>query len=128
VFSVESTDEPVDWLDNDHVICIFCDACPFRGYISKSDRIRSRQLRAVAAEAREQEANSSRSTEEYKKSVCEDLTCDLKTLWDKTPCNLVDRCKRFAVRTANIRAGSQERIQRIQTDSQEHIKIEITVF
>jgi hypothetical protein len=54
--------------------------CPFHGYISKSDRIRSRQLRvAVAAEASKQ-AVSTRSTEEYKKSACEDLTCDLKTL------------------------------------------------
>jgi hypothetical protein len=51
--------------------------CPFRGYISKSDRIRSRQLRvAVAAEAREQvkQAVSSMSTEEYKKSGSEYLS------------------------------------------------------
>jgi hypothetical protein len=41
----------------------------------------------VVAEAREQaskqaskQAVSSRNTEEYKKSACEDLTCDLKTL------------------------------------------------
>jgi hypothetical protein len=33
----------------------------------------------VAAEVREQ-AVCSRSTAEYKKSACEDLTCDLKTL------------------------------------------------
>jgi hypothetical protein len=24
VFSVDLTDEPVDWLDNDHVICVYC--------------------------------------------------------------------------------------------------------
>jgi hypothetical protein len=53
--------------------------CPFRSYISESDRIRSGQLRvAVAAEAREQA--SSRHTEEYKKSARENLTSDLKTL------------------------------------------------
>jgi hypothetical protein len=38
--------------------------CPFRGYVSKSDRIRSRQLRVVVAtEAREQENSS--MPEEY---------------------------------------------------------------
>jgi hypothetical protein len=40
-------------------------------------------LVVVAAEAREQaskRAVSSKSTEEYEKSTCEDLTCDLKTL------------------------------------------------
>jgi hypothetical protein len=36
VFSVDPTDKPIDWLESDHVICVFCDACPFRGYISKS--------------------------------------------------------------------------------------------
>jgi hypothetical protein len=24
VFSVDPTDAPVDWLDNDHVICVYC--------------------------------------------------------------------------------------------------------
>jgi hypothetical protein len=74
VFSVDPTDAPKDWLDSDHVICVSCDACPFRGYISKSQE-GSEQLRVVvAAEAHEK---VSRSTEE---SACEDLTCDLKTL------------------------------------------------
>jgi hypothetical protein len=54
VFSVDPTDASIDWLDSDNVICVSCDACPFRGYISKSYRIRSKQLRVVAAEASEQ--------------------------------------------------------------------------
>jgi hypothetical protein len=33
VFSVDPTDAPIDWLDS--VICVSCDAYPFRGYISK---------------------------------------------------------------------------------------------
>jgi hypothetical protein len=24
VFSVDSTDAPIDWLDSDHVICVYC--------------------------------------------------------------------------------------------------------
>jgi hypothetical protein len=39
---------------------------------------------AAATEAREQaskQAVSSRSTEEYKKSTCEDITCNLETLF-----------------------------------------------
>jgi hypothetical protein len=24
VFSVDPTDEPIDWLDSDHVICVYC--------------------------------------------------------------------------------------------------------
>jgi hypothetical protein len=24
VFSVDPTDAPIDWLDNDHVICVYC--------------------------------------------------------------------------------------------------------
>jgi hypothetical protein len=61
--------------------------CPFRGYIGKRDRIRSRQLRVVVvvvAEAREQTSKrsvSSSSTEEYMKSAYEDLTCDVKALY-----------------------------------------------
>jgi hypothetical protein len=55
VFSVNPTDAPIDWLDSDHAICVYCRSMLFSGYINKSDRIRSRQLRiAVAAEAREQ--------------------------------------------------------------------------
>jgi hypothetical protein len=36
VFSVYPTKTPIDWLDSNHMICVSCDACPFRGYISKS--------------------------------------------------------------------------------------------
>jgi hypothetical protein len=54
VFSVDPTDAPTNWLDSDHILCIFTvGPCPFRGYIS--DRIRSGQLRVVvAAEARDE--------------------------------------------------------------------------
>jgi hypothetical protein len=39
VFSVDPTDVPIDWLDNDHIICVYCSPCPFRSYkISKSDK------------------------------------------------------------------------------------------
>jgi hypothetical protein len=58
------------------VTCVSCDACPFRGYISK-------QLLArvyIKLEEYSKQAVSLRSAEEYKKSACEDLTCDLKTL------------------------------------------------
>jgi glutaredoxin len=64
--------------------------CPFCGYASKTDRIRSEQLRVVSCkkqpgysgklEEYSKQALSWRSTEGYKKSACEDLTCDLKTL------------------------------------------------
>jgi hypothetical protein len=65
---------------SDHVTCVSYDACPFLGYISKSPG-GFRQLRAVAAaEALKQERIGTRSTEEYKKSACEGLTCDLRTL------------------------------------------------
>jgi hypothetical protein len=51
VFSVD----PTDWQDSDHVICVYCRSMSIPRYISKSDRIRSGQLRVVAAaEAREQ--------------------------------------------------------------------------
>jgi hypothetical protein len=47
--------------------------CPFRGYISNHDKIRSRQLRVVIeAEVCKQDRIGTRSTEEYKKSACED--------------------------------------------------------
>jgi ssDNA-binding Zn-finger/Zn-ribbon topoisomerase 1 len=85
VFSVDPTNAPIDWLNSGHMICVSCDACPFCSYISKSDRSHSRQLQVVAAaaEACEQaskQAVSLKSTEVYKKSVCEDLTCDMKIL------------------------------------------------
>jgi hypothetical protein len=47
VSSVDPTDAPVDWQDSDHVICVSVGPCPFRSYISNTDRIRSRQLRVV---------------------------------------------------------------------------------
>jgi hypothetical protein len=33
VVSVDPTDAPVDLLYGDHVICVFCDSCPFRGCV-----------------------------------------------------------------------------------------------
>jgi hypothetical protein len=60
VFSVDPTDSAIDWLDSDHVICVYCRSTSVPRYISKSDRICSGQLRVVvvvvvvSAEAREQ--------------------------------------------------------------------------
>jgi hypothetical protein len=54
VCSVDPTDAPLDRVDSDHVM-FTVGPCPFRGYVSKTDRIRSGQLRViVAAEARAQ--------------------------------------------------------------------------
>jgi hypothetical protein len=62
VFSVDPTDVPIDWLDSDHMICIYCKSLSVpRLYNKSSERIRTR------------------NTEEYKRSACEDLTCDFKT-------------------------------------------------
>jgi hypothetical protein len=36
VFSVDPTEAPIDWLDNDHVRCASCDSCPIRGYITRA--------------------------------------------------------------------------------------------
>jgi hypothetical protein len=36
VFSVDPTDEPIDWLDSDHVNVFTVDSCPFRGYITRA--------------------------------------------------------------------------------------------
>jgi hypothetical protein len=36
LFSVDPTNTPVNWMDSDHVTCVPCDACPFRGYITRS--------------------------------------------------------------------------------------------
>jgi hypothetical protein len=48
VFSVDPTDAPIDLLDSDHVYVFTVRPCPFRGYINKSDRIRSGQLRVTS--------------------------------------------------------------------------------
>jgi hypothetical protein len=66
VFSVDPADVPIDWLNNDHVIYVYCSPCPFRGYI----------MRAMSCKLR----IGTRGREEYKKSACGDLMCDLKTL------------------------------------------------
>jgi hypothetical protein len=43
VFSVDSTDAPISWLDSDHVICVYC-----RSMSVLCDRMRSRQLRVTS--------------------------------------------------------------------------------
>jgi hypothetical protein len=69
---------PMDWLDSDHVTCCFVGCLYVLQLCKLSVQAGSEQLEvAVAAEACEEQV---RSTEEYKKSACEDLTCDLKTL------------------------------------------------
>jgi hypothetical protein len=49
VFSVDPTDAPIDWLDSNHVICVYCRSMSvprlYRVSTCKSERIRSRQLR-----------------------------------------------------------------------------------
>jgi hypothetical protein len=73
---------PIDWLDSDHVTCVSCDACPFHGYKGKSPGgFRAGKSSSSGRSTRtSKQAVSSRSTEEYRKSSCEDSTCDLKTL------------------------------------------------
>jgi hypothetical protein len=44
VFSVDPTDVPIDWLDSDHVICVYC-----RTVSVPRDRIRSGQLRVSSS-------------------------------------------------------------------------------
>jgi hypothetical protein len=83
VLSVDQTDTPIDWLDSDQVICVSCDACSFRDYISKSPG----GFKAVTSSSSgritgtSEQAVSLKSTEEYRKSACENLTCALKTLY-----------------------------------------------
>jgi hypothetical protein len=47
VLSVDPDDAPTDWLAITWYV-FTVGPCPFRGYISKSDRIRSRQLRVTS--------------------------------------------------------------------------------
>jgi hypothetical protein len=51
------------------VTCVTCDACPFLD----SEFVRNRDESVLSGEVNVVQ-------EEYKKSACEDLTCDLKTL------------------------------------------------
>jgi hypothetical protein len=44
VFSVDSTNAPIDWLDSDHMICVYCRSVSVLWLISKSVRIFSGQL------------------------------------------------------------------------------------
>jgi hypothetical protein len=75
VFSVGPTDAPIDRLDSDHVMCVYRGSLSLRSYIGNSDRIGSGKLEEYS-----KQAVSLRSTEEYKKSACEDLTRYLKIL------------------------------------------------
>jgi hypothetical protein len=55
VFSVHPNDAPIDWLDSNHVICVYCRSMSIP-WLYKSNRIRSGKLQVVivAAEARRQ--------------------------------------------------------------------------
>jgi hypothetical protein len=78
VFSVGPTDAPLYWLDSDHVIYVYCRSMPVPRLYKYAVRVtsRSRQLRVVtAAEAGKRERTGTRSTEDYKKSACEGITC-----------------------------------------------------
>jgi hypothetical protein len=57
MFSVDPTDAPIDWLDSNHVICVYCSAV-----VEVSDRIRSGHLRVTSS-------SSGRSTRTSKFSV-----------------------------------------------------------
>jgi hypothetical protein len=47
VFSLDPTDAPIDCLDSDHMMYFYCRSCQIRGYISRRNRFRSRQLGVV---------------------------------------------------------------------------------
>jgi hypothetical protein len=69
VFSLDPIDAPIDWLDSDYVICVYC---------------RSMSVPRLYNEGHEvlgSERIGTRSTEEYKRSACEDFTYALKTLY-----------------------------------------------
>jgi hypothetical protein len=44
LFSVDPTDTPIDWLDSDHVICVYCRSMSVPQLYKLSDRIRSGQV------------------------------------------------------------------------------------
>jgi hypothetical protein len=56
--------------------CVSCDVCPFLGYLSDRKRSVSRTSQFSAGDSH----GKFIVEEEYTKSACEDLTCDLKTL------------------------------------------------
>jgi hypothetical protein len=67
VFSVDPTDMPIDWLVSDHVICVYCRSMSVLWLNNElSCKLRERI--------------GTRSTEQYRKSACVDLKCNLKTL------------------------------------------------
>jgi hypothetical protein len=50
VFSVDPPDAPTDCLDSNHVICVYLDPCPFRGYIRVTGFVRgSYELRVSSS-------------------------------------------------------------------------------
>jgi hypothetical protein len=65
--SVDLTNAPIDWLDSDHVTCVYCRSMSVP------------RLYNVSHELLSSERIGTRSTEEYKRSACEDFTCDFKT-------------------------------------------------
>jgi hypothetical protein len=69
VFSLDPSNMPVDLLDSDHVISVYC---------------RSMSVPRLYNESHELYVSSekigTRGTEDYKRTACEDFTCALKTL------------------------------------------------
>jgi hypothetical protein len=77
VSSVDPTDSPIDWQESDHMICVYCKSMSVpRLYKRVTEFFQGIYRLRVGLAA---EAVSSSSTEDYKKSACEDLTCDMKT-------------------------------------------------
>jgi hypothetical protein len=77
LFSVDPTDAPKHWKAGKRSRVVFTvGPCPFRdnSFRAVTSSSSGRSMR------RSKQAARSRSAEEYKKSACEDLTCDLKTL------------------------------------------------
>jgi hypothetical protein len=68
VFSADPTNAPIDWLDSDHVICVYCRSMSVPRLYNESHELLSSERIAT------------RSTEEYKKSAFEDFKCVFKTL------------------------------------------------
>jgi hypothetical protein len=52
MFSVDPPDAPIDWLDSDRVLCVYCRSISVQRQY-KSDRIRSGQLRVTSRKLEE---------------------------------------------------------------------------
>jgi hypothetical protein len=67
VFPVDPTDALIHCLDNNHVICVYSRSMSVPLLFNESHELSSERI-------------GTRSTEEDKRSACEDLTCALKTV------------------------------------------------